>query len=207
MGAFQPSTKREFGNIYSMFKGVFFGVAFLICYGSSSIVREDSCDACEANLIGLFDAIQEDELLLDKMDDAIVDAMDCDGETKNPLCDRETTVDFWYEIGQKVIFTEDEAKHMCSALKDMGACSEAPSCSDSFDLGLQYLQTQDAKEYIGLHLWALVQDFLGSDEEIDPEIVAEKMAIIQNYIQEFVDALPAVTNVLKDSKTELCGSQ
>ena len=82
----------------------------------------DSCDACEANLIGLFDAIQEDELLLDKMDDAIVDAMDCDGETKNPLCDRETTVDFWYEIGQKVIFTEDEAKHMCSALKDMGAC-------------------------------------------------------------------------------------
>ena len=82
----------------------------------------DSCDACEANLIGLFDAIQEDELLLDKMDDAIVDAMDCDGETKNPLCVRETTVDFWYEIGQKVIFTEDEAKHMCSTLKDMGAC-------------------------------------------------------------------------------------
>ena len=83
--------------------------------------------------------------------------------------------------------------------------SEAPSCSDSFDLGLQYLQTQDAKEYIGLHLWALVQDFLGSDEEIEHD--AEKMATIKNYIQEFVEALPAVTNVLKDSKTELCGSQ
>ena len=85
--------------------------------------------------------------------------------------------------------------------------SEAPSCSDSFDLGLQYLQTQDAKEYIGLHLWALVQDFLGSDEEIELDEYAEKMATIENYIQEFVDALPAVTNVLKDSKTELCGSQ
>ena len=86
--------------------------------------------------------------------------------------------------------------------------SEAPSCSDSFDLGLQYLQTQYAKEYIGLHLWGLVQDFLGSDgsdEEI--ELDDEKMATIKNYIQEFVDALPAVNNVLKDSKTELCDSQ
>ena len=83
--------------------------------------------------------------------------------------------------------------------------SEAPSCSDSFDLGLQYLQTQDAKEYIGLHLWALIQDSFGSHEE--SELDAEKMATIKNYIQEFVDALPAVTNVLEDSKTELCGSQ
>ena len=86
----------------------------------------DSCDACEANLIGLFDAIQED-------------------------------------------------------------------CP------------QYAKDYIGLHLWGLFQDFLGSDEEI--ELDAEKMATIKNYIQEFMDALPAVTNVLKEIKTGLCDSQ
>ena len=82
--------------------------------------------------------------------------------------------------------------------------SEAHSCSDSFDLGLQYFQTQDAKDYIAHQLWTLVQDSLGSDELDD-----EKEAIIKGYIDEFVTALPAVTIVLKEFhyKIQLCGSE
>ena len=82
--------------------------------------------------------------------------------------------------------------------------SETHSCSDSFELGLQYLQTQDAKDYIAHQLWTLVQDSLGSDELDD-----EKEAIIKGYIDEFVTALPAVTIVLKEFhyKIQLCGSE
>ena len=80
--------------------------------------------------------------------------------------------------------------------------SEAPSCAESFDVGLQYLSTEDAQDYIAMHLWALVEDFLGSDEEI--ELDDEKKATLKSYILEFVTALPAVTNVLKAFKNELC---
>ena len=82
----------------------------------------ESCDECEANLRALFATIQMDDEILDIMNDAIVAAMDCDGETKNILCNRDTSVDFWYKIGQQVIFTEQEAEHICSTFKDMGAC-------------------------------------------------------------------------------------
>ena len=82
----------------------------------------DSCDACEDNLKDLFAAIQADDELLDKLDKAIVDELDCDGTSKNHLCDTEATAQFWYAIGQEVIFTEDEAKHICETFKDKGAC-------------------------------------------------------------------------------------
>ena len=82
----------------------------------------DSCDACEANLKGLSAAIQADDELLDKLDEWIVDAMDCDGEKKNILCDTENSADFWYQIGSEVIFTEGLAQHICSTFKDKGAC-------------------------------------------------------------------------------------
>ena len=82
----------------------------------------DSCDACEDNLKDLFAAIQADDELLDKLDEWIVDAMDCDGEKKNILCDTENSADFWYQIGSEVIFTEGLAQHICSTFKDKGAC-------------------------------------------------------------------------------------
>ena len=78
----------------------------------------DSCDACEDNLKDLFAAIQADDELLDKLDKAIVDELDCDGTSKNHLCDTEA----WYAIGQEVIFTEDEAEYICETFKDKGAC-------------------------------------------------------------------------------------
>ena len=54
------------------------------------------------------------------MDDAIVDKLDCNGEAQNMLCYTDATTDFWNEIGQQVIFNEDEAKHIC--LKYMKSC-------------------------------------------------------------------------------------
>ena len=45
----------------------------------------DSGDACEENLKDLFAAIQADDELLDKLDKAIVDELDCDGTSKNHL--------------------------------------------------------------------------------------------------------------------------
>merc|ERR1712062_489252 len=132
-------------------------------------------------------------------DEWIGDAMDWDGEKKNILCDTENSADFWYQIGSEVIFTEQEAEHICSTFKDKGACSEAPSCAESFDVGLQYLSTEDAQDYVAMHLWALVEDYLGSDEEI--ELDDEKKATLKSYILEFVTALPTVTNVLKASRT------
>ena len=80
--------------------------------------------------------------------------------------------------------------------------SEAPSCAESLDVGLQYLPTEDAQDYVAMHLWALVEDYLGSDEEI--ELDDEKKATLKSYILEFVTALPTVTNVLKAFKNELC---
>ena len=89
--------------------------------------------------------------------------------------------------------------------------SEAPSCSDSFDVGLDYLQTEDAKDYIADHLWKLVMDLVGIAEENSIElndlINVDDQATIKDDIEEFVTALSAVTSLLKESKTQLCGSQ
>ena len=89
--------------------------------------------------------------------------------------------------------------------------SEAPSCSDSFDVGLDYLQTEDAKDYIANHLWKLVMDLVGFAEEnsfeLNDLINVDDQATIKDDIEEFVTALSAVTSLLKESKTQLCGSQ
>ena len=93
---------------------------WLVRTNSDYFILGSSCKTCEANLKALFEAIQKDNELLKEMDDAIVDKLDCNGEAQNMLCYTDATTDFWNEIGQQVIFNEDEAKHIC--LTYMKAC-------------------------------------------------------------------------------------
>ena len=93
---------------------------WLVRTNSDYFILGFSCKTCEANLKALFEAIQKDNELLKEMDDAIVDKLDCNGEAQNMLCYTDATTDFWNEIGQQVIFNEDEAKHIC--LTYMEAC-------------------------------------------------------------------------------------
>ena len=93
---------------------------WLVRTNSDYFILGFSCKTCEANLKALFEAIQKDNELLKEMDDAIVDKLDCNGEAQNMLCYTDATTDFWNEIGQQVIFNEDEAKHIC--LKYMKSC-------------------------------------------------------------------------------------
>ena len=54
-------------------------------------------------------------------------------------------------------------------------------------------------------------DLVGFDEEKSIElndlINVDEMATIKDDIEEFVTALSAVTSLLKESKTQLCGAQ